>query len=104
MLTGTSQQSQQAQQRGVSTPPPSGPVPVAPIPTQTFTNQNFVSVSTASVAQQVRYVEIYFKTLINYFCLAVACMLVIILLHIFTHRLRFSGAQKVTYLKSLQVN
>ncbi|XP_021916689.1 caprin homolog isoform X2 [Zootermopsis nevadensis] len=55
MLTGTSQPSQQAQQRGIPTPPPSGPVPVAPIPTQTFTNQNFASVPPANVAQQVVY-------------------------------------------------
>jgi hypothetical protein len=56
MLTGTSQPSQQAQQRGIPTPPPSGPVPVAPIPTQTFTNQNFASVPNANVAQQVCFV------------------------------------------------
>jgi hypothetical protein len=51
MLTGTSQPGQQAQQRGIASPPPSGPV--APIPTQTFTNQNFASVPPANVAQQV---------------------------------------------------
>jgi hypothetical protein len=60
MLTGTSQQSQQVQQRGIPTPPPSVPVAVAvavaPIPTQTFTNQNFASVTTANVAQQVCFV------------------------------------------------